>query len=137
MRTPLRTFFNSFPIILTGFFTLPCIAQAQEWVQVHGGPFKVPPAVLSVVKKTLRDHVASKRKSRGDWGAFLIQYRSVYFHGHRALEIHGSCQFDKLTFNVHSGFYDEMVSDGGGCYFLIFYDLEFNRYTNVVFHGLA
>jgi hypothetical protein len=131
------TFLNLVLSLTAILSAAPCIAQAQEWAQVRGGAFDVAPAVISSVKETLHDYVALKLSKPGDWGAFLLQYRSVYVQGHRALEIHGSCGFADPGFKVHSEFYDESVMDGGDCYFLVYYDVKSKRYSNVVFHGLG
>jgi hypothetical protein len=123
--------------VLVALASMPRVAQAQEWAQVKGGAFAVAPAVLSAVKESLHDYVAPKLSQPREWGAYLLQYRSVHAHAIKALEIHGSCHFDHATFNVHSEFYDDSVMDGGDCNFFVYYLIKSKRYSNVLFHGLA
>jgi len=117
----------------------PSLCSAQTWVEVNGGKFLVAPKTISEVRASLRSRIEasfSGAHSR-NWDAFLVQYRSTVVKGHRALEIHGSCDFAKSNFNAQSEFYDERIMDGGECYFLVYYLLETKRYSNVTFHGFG
>ena len=117
----------------------PC-AEAESWVEVRGGHFAVPTDALGRIRATIESQVMAAAKARGHdmppWREYLIQYRATEVHGHRAVEIHGSCHFDRGT-DLGKEFYDEQVMDGGACFFYVFYQLDSGRYSNVAFHGYA
>jgi hypothetical protein len=119
--------------ILVGLLVIVATCSAQTWVEVKGSEFVVPPDALAEIKTTLKDHVILT----GDGKGYLFQYRATTIKGLRTLEIHGSCQFDDKKFDTRSSFYDEEISDGGECYFLVYFVLKTKRYSNVVFHGVA
>jgi hypothetical protein len=112
---------------------------AETWVEVRHGAFAASNETLTQIRTTLKETVVAAMRAKGakppDWDGYLIQYRGATINGQRAIEIHGSCRFDGPRSNDRSQFYDEGVSDGGTCYFLVYFAVETKRYSNVVFHG--
>jgi hypothetical protein len=115
------------------------ICLAETWVEVRHGAFSVSNETLAQVRSNLKETVVAAMRAEGakapDWDGYLIQYRGATINGQRALEVHGSCHFDGQKFNDRSEFYDEGISDGGTCYFLVYFVVKTKRYSNVVFHG--
>jgi hypothetical protein len=117
-------------ILLALVFSPRCFAET--WVEVTGGAFTPSSDSLVQIRATLQHTVAA---TVAPWSGYLIQYRGAIVNGQRAIEIHGSCHFDTTNTDLHSQFYDEAVSDGGKCYFLVYFVVATRRYSNVVFHG--
>jgi|ERR1700730_27106 len=128
-------------VILLTLLAVSPLSHAENWVEVRHGAFATPGESLAQVRATLQEIVVAAIRAKGarppDWSGYLIQYRGATVHGERAIEVHGSCSFDNARFDGRSEFYDEGVSDGGTCYFLVYYVIKTKRYSNVVFHGYA
>jgi hypothetical protein len=127
-------------VLLSVLVSAPLTAAAETWADVQVGSFEVTPEVLTRIKGTLEAHVAASASKQGQalpsWSRFLLQYRGKRIQGHKAIEIHGSCDGGN-SIDVHQDFLDERITDGGSCYFMTFYLVESGRYSNVVFHGYA
>jgi hypothetical protein len=112
---------------------------AETWVEVRHGVFAPSNETLTQIRAILKEAVVAAMRAKGvkppDWDGYLIQYRGATINGQRAIEIHGSCHFDGPRSNNRSEFYDEGVSDGGTCYFLVYFVVKTKQYSNVVFHG--
>jgi hypothetical protein len=125
-------------IFLIGLALSP-ICLAETWVEVRHGTFVASNESLAQVRATLKETVVAAMRAKGakppDWDGYLIQFRGATINGQPALEIHGSCHFDGPRSDHRSEFYDEGVSDGGTCYFLVYFVVKTKRYSNVVFHG--
>ena len=117
------------------------LCRAQTWAEVKQGAFAVPKESLVQIQATLEQRVAASTHfgttPPHPWRNYLIQYQGATIRGRRAIEIHGSCRFDDAKFDSRSAFYDERVSDGGDCYFMVYFLIKTKRYSNVTFHGLA
>ena len=125
-------------IFLIGLALSP-ICFAETWMEVSHRTFVASDETLAQVRATLKVTVVAAMRSEEakppDWDGYLIQYRGATINGQRALETHGSCHFDGPNFNDRSKFYDEAISDGGTCYFLVYFVVKTKRFSNVVFHG--
>ena len=115
--------------------------EAESWVEVRGGHFAIPSDALGRIHATIESQVKAAAKAQGremppPWREYLIQYRAIQVHGHRAIEIHGSCRFARSS-DLGKEFYDEHVADGGTCFFYVLYVLDSGLYSNVSFHGYA
>jgi hypothetical protein len=125
--------------VVIAFLSLTNVCRAETWVEVKHGGFPTPPEALAQVKATLEQTVVSAPGAAKQpvWNEYLIQYRGTTIHDLRVLEIHGSCRFESPGFNTRLKFYDAEVSDGGACYFMVYFVIKTQRYSNVMFHGLA
>ena len=121
-------------------FQAPLHAESESWVQVAGGAFVIGPGELHRIQASLELQVTQAAKAQGTtlppWRKYLLQYRAKYIRGKRAIEIHGSCEHDSLA-DVRRAFVGDDISDGGNCYFTVFYLVDSDRYSNVIFHGYA
>jgi hypothetical protein len=135
-----RGYVAAISVLLSVLVSAPLIANAETWADVQGGSFVVSTEVLTSIKGTLEAHVEAAATAQGQtlppWSRFLLQYRGKRIQGHKAIEIHGSCDSGNSV-DVHQDFLDERITDGGSCYSLTFYSLDTGRYSNVVLHGYA
>jgi hypothetical protein len=139
-RLPLGVPTKRIAILLTVLLVSP-LCHAETWVEVRHGAFATPDESLTQVRATLKQTIGAAIQANGasapDWSGYLVQYRGATIRGRRVIEIHGSCGFHSTSFDSRSEFYDEGVSDGGACYFLVYFDIKTQHYSNVVFHGYA
>ena len=118
----------------------PLHAESESWVQVAGGAFVIHPKELERIHASLQSQVTEAAKVQGTtlppWRKYLLQYRGEYVKGKRAIEIHGSCERESHV-DIRRVFVGDEISDGGTCYFTVFYLVDSGRYSNVAFHGYA
>lgn len=84
----------------------------RKLVEVRNGAFATPEESLVQIKATLKETIAA------------------------AIQGGETAGMGQLLGTV-SRRTDEVVSDGGTCYFLIYFVIKTKRYSNVVFHGVA
>ena len=118
----------------------PLYAGSESWVPVADGAFVTQPKELQRMHASLKAKVTEAAKAQKTtlpaWSRFLIQYRERVVKGQRTVELQGSCRRDSHI-DSRSVFVGDIIMDGGTCYFTVFYVIDSDRYSNVVFHGYA
>jgi len=109
-----------------------------RWVEVDGGVWTVPPAVLAGMAAGLQAEAdrhwgMGRRRPLGD---YTIQYQGQRKDGLRSVRLGGACTSAGVEVEELKKRF-RLVFDGGTCFFEATYDPEQGRFLEFSFHGYA
>ena len=112
--------------------------DSARWIEVEGGAWVVPPAVLAAMAAGLQAEAdrhwgMGRRRPLGD---YTIQYQGQRKDGQRSIRLGGACSSQGVKADELKKRF-RLVFDGGTCFFEATYDPEVGRFLDFAFHGYA
>jgi hypothetical protein len=114
-------------------------ADPGAWVEVGGGAWKPPVALLSEVEAALMTAIPPAAVGRGrppEWHTYTFQYQGqTSLVGHRYVRINAFCDSRGNHPDLANAWVE--VFDGGACFFSAKYDVVKKRLYDVQVNGVA
>jgi hypothetical protein len=119
--------------------TATAAAAPSSWVEVGGGAWNPPVALLSEVEAALKTEIPPAAAGRGrapEWGTYTFQYQGkTTLVGVRYVRVNAFCD----NRSNHHDLANEWVTvfDGGACFFSAKYDVANKQLYDVHVNGVA
>jgi hypothetical protein len=131
MKQDIRTISISLALVFS-----PCLASANDWVEVAGGIWSVDSKTLTPIQQSIESYVAAaaarQNRELRPWHSYTFQYRG-YAEGYRRyIRVAALCAVVGEA-NLSAEFYE--VFDGDTCYFGVVYDATKSRFTHLRFNN--
>ncbi len=112
--------------------------RESRWTMVDGGSWEPSAQVVTRLKERIESVVGAQAKAEGrkleEWTRYTFQYQGQERRGRRFVFVNAFCtgdgsqQLDKQMVRVF---------DGGTCFFNLKYDVEENRFFEILINGDA
>jgi hypothetical protein len=111
--------------------------DAEHWIQVKGGAWEPPPAVLAELEATLKPAVGPAAQNRGripPWTEYTFQYQGrATLLGRKFVYVNAFCRQQGRSLDREW----VTVLDGGACFFSAKYDPGTKRIYDIAVNGVA